>query len=255
VTGGPPRPLARADTVGPVTNATHSTGHAAADHATRQTTVHATAAMRAAWWCAIVCAIAFIGLACLVVSNRVTALDTRGIVALRSDASPGLTTLMLAASLTANGKVAVPLAILLAALIFRFGSRSDGLLYVGACLGGEVLHLALKAVIRHHRPVGISPKLTDAGWYSFPSGHTMLAVIIFGLAAFLLTRTSGRLVRALALLVAGALVVLVAASRVYLGAHWPSDVVGAALAGTAWTAICLWWATRSGLVAPARQSP
>jgi undecaprenyl-diphosphatase len=155
-----------------------------------------------------------------------------------------MTTLMLAASLVAHGTLAIPLALLLAVLIYRVDGRDDALLYASACLLGEVLHIALKALVRHHRPVGISPKLTDAGWYSFPSGHTMLAVIIFGLGAVLVSRPAPRLVRILAVACATLLVVLVGVSRVYLGAHWPSDVVGAVFAGLAWSAACLAWDTR-----------
>ena len=98
--------------------------------------------------------------------------------------------------------------------------------------------LLTKAIVHHRRPVGISPKLTDAGYYSFPSGHSMLAVIIFGLGTWLLTRHAPRLVRIVAMNAAIVLILLIGVSRVYLGAHWPSDVIGALVGGTGWTAFC-----------------
>ena len=70
----------------------------------------------------------------------------------------------------------------------------------------------------------------------------MLAVIIFGLGALLATLRSSPGVRTAALLAAAVVIVLVGVSRVYLGAHWPSDVVGALFAGTAWAAASLAWA-------------
>lgn len=208
------------------------------------------AAARVALLCAGVCVVGLAIVTIFVVCDRLTAIDTRGILALRTVASPDLTVVMLAASRIAHGTVAIPLALLLAALIARFGSQRDALLYAGACLSGEAVQLGLKAAVRHHRPTGISPKLTDAGWYSFPSGHATMAVVVFGLGAFLLTRRSTVGTRAVALGLALGLVILVAFSRVYLGAHWPSDVVGSLFAGTAWTALCVWWALRRGGAAP-----
>ncbi len=208
---------------------------------------------RAATVVGIVCAVLFAGIAAIVVWEPIVGADTAGILALRSLTSPALTTVMLAASFVAHGKLAIPLALLLAILIDRVAGHDDALLYAGACLSGEVLHLALKALVRHHRPVGISPKLTDAGWYSFPSGHAMLAVVIFGLGALLATRTAPRSVRVVAIAIATIVVVMVGISRVYLGAHWPSDVIGALVAGLGWSAACLAWEARraaSRAVAP-----
>lgn len=194
--------------------------------------------------CAVICTAALAILAGFVVANRLVAIDTSEILATRQLASPALTAVMLAASHSAGGWVVVVLALILCGLIYRLGSKQDAALYAVACLGGELLLLTLKAVIRHHRPVGISPKLTDAGWYSFPSGHSMLGVIIFGLGALLVTRRASAAVRAAAMSAAIVVIALVAISRVYLGAHWPSDVVGALLAGTAWTTACLAWSAR-----------
>lgn len=192
---------------------------------------------RRAQWFAAACAVLFALLAGMVLAGWLTPADTRGILALRAYASPGLTQALLVASLIAHGQVAIPVALAVLGALYLMGRRRDALRYFVACAGGECLMLALKEIVHHHRPVHISPKLTDAGWYSFPSGHAMLAVIIFGLGAVLLTRRSSRILRVAAVAAAGLLVVAVAISRVYLGAHWPSDVVGAVLAGLGWSAV------------------
>jgi undecaprenyl-diphosphatase len=81
--------------------------------------------------------------------------------------------------------------------------------------------------------------LVGTGNSSFPSGHAMGSAVIYGLLAYWLMRSlPGRVGRALAdgLLV---LVLAIAASRVVLGAHWPSDVVAGVVAGGAWLAVCI----------------
>ena len=98
-----------------------------------------------------------------------------------------------------------------------------------------ILNLALKQIIMNVRPHDISPKLTDAGWYSFPSGHAMMATMIFGFGAYLLARTLRGTAARRAVIAAGVTITLVVGvSRVYLGAHWPSDALGT-------YAICLSW--------------
>ncbi len=185
---------------------------------------------------AVMCGVLVVVLGILVGTDALRAPDTNAILAVRSLASPGLTQVLLVTSFIA-GRLALPFALAIAISLLLMGRRADALLYAVACIGGELLMLLIKEVVHHHRPIGISPKLTDAGWYSFPSGHAMLAVIIFGFGALLLTRSASPAVRIGALVAAALFALLVGLSRVYLGAHWPSDVAGALLAGVGWSAL------------------
>ncbi len=105
--------------------------------------------------------------------------------------------------------------------------------------GGMLLNRLLKYTFHRPRPHFDDPILALTG-YSFPSGHTMAATVLFGvLAAYLISRTRDWRPGALIILSASILILLVAFSRIYLGAHYLSDVLGAIAEGLAWLSLCL----------------
>lgn len=98
--------------------------------------------------------------------------------------------------------------------------------------GGALLIVALKALFHRARPV---EKLVPASGYSFPSGHSFMAMSFYGVLVYLVWRTSWPLpVRILAVLFGTVMVLLIGASRVYLGVHWLTDVLGGFSAGLIW---------------------
>lgn len=105
--------------------------------------------------------------------------------------------------------------------------------------GGMLLNVLLKYTFQRARPSFDEPLVTLAT-YSFPSGHTMSATVFYGfLAAYCVCRIQRPGLRVLAGLAACCMVALVALSRVYLGAHYLSDVLAAVAEGCAWLAICI----------------
>lgn len=108
-----------------------------------------------------------------------------------------------------------------------------------AVAGAMLLNLLLKQAYERLRPRFDDPLLV-LETYSFPSGHTAVAVAFYGvLAAFLVSRFYDARRRAACVIGASAAVALVAFSRIYLGAHYFSDVVAAVCSSTAWLALCL----------------
>jgi undecaprenyl-diphosphatase len=111
--------------------------------------------------------------------------------------------------------------------------------WVAAVAGGGLLDVALKAVFHRTRPTWDLPLLTARGW-SFPSGHAMGSLVAYGMLAYLLVRDAkGRRPRLAIVVGAVALVLLIGLSRMYLGVHYFSDVVGGYAAGVVWLAACI----------------
>jgi len=110
---------------------------------------------------------------------------------------------------------------------------------VAAVTGGAILSVLLKAVFDRARPQ-IVPHLVDVIDTSFPSGHAMNSAIVFLTLGALLTRTQkDRAVRVYLIAVSILLTLLVGISRVYLGVHWPSDVIAGWIVGAGWATLCL----------------
>ncbi len=106
-----------------------------------------------------------------------------------------------------------------------------------ATASAGVLDKVLKALITRPRP--LAPLYPEPG-YAYPSGHVMLAMAFFGMSAWLVLRSGAARGWKVLSLAGGALaVVLVSVSRVYLGVHWPSDVLGGFAAGAGWLSLCL----------------
>jgi undecaprenyl-diphosphatase len=141
---------------------------------------------------------------------------------------------------TALGGTAVILVVLLFAVGYLAleGRNGAAALIIVASAGGGLLSLALKEVFARERP-SIVPHLTTVESSSFPSGHSMATAVIYLtlgalLARFAIRRRSRIYVVALALTVT----LLVGITRVYLGVHYPSDVLAGWAAGLAWALVC-----------------
>jgi undecaprenyl-diphosphatase len=111
--------------------------------------------------------------------------------------------------------------------------------WLSAFFGGVAVNKLLKLMVHRSRPI-IAQQLHETS-FSFPSGHTMAATIGYGMLAYVLaTYWWPRGVRRRFLyLAAAALTFVVGLSRIYLGMHFPTDVLGGLAAGTAWLAICV----------------
>jgi undecaprenyl-diphosphatase len=142
--------------------------------------------------------------------------------------------------LTALGSPAVLVFMTLAVLgyLLILGKTHAMGLVFAATVSGQVLCSTLKAYFARPRP-DLVPHLSQAHFSSFPSGHSMLAAVVYLTLGALLARLSRqRALKLYVLAVAMLLTFVVGLSRIYLGVHYPSDVLAGWCAGFSWAVLC-----------------
>ncbi len=183
-----------------------------------------------AWLTVAVCSVvAFVAIALGVITGTMQPLDEQLMLSLEDMRSPFLNTLMQTVTWAGSYAAAI-VAIILAFLFWRVkGWRGSALRLAVAVGGAAACSALLKTLFARPRPEVI-PALTTPETFSFPSGHTTIALAFYGSLAIMLWRHDYRTVPVALVL----LVVVVALSRVYLGVHYPSDVAGSVFLGTGW---------------------
>ena len=185
--------------------------------------------------------ISFVALTLVVSAGWLGSLDHQVLLAMSSSWSEPLHPLFqLIAEL---GGLEVTSILMLGLLIYlwRGGFGADALVVL-AFAGGLVLEVLYKVALYHPGPPRAiahrdGPSITDVltgggGLNSFPSGHVVRAVVAYGLIAFVVRRLAPwPIARALAIPIAVVLIVAVSFDRLYLDAHWESDVIGGLLLG------------------------
>lgn len=145
-------------------------------------------------------------------------------------------------AMVALDRIVVPIA--LASLLFFLGFhgakrqwRSLATLAVFAS-GGALLSQLLKVLVGRIRPPG--PSLVDVSGYSFPSGQVLAVALVAGWAIYIANMTANnRRIRLSIEVVAVSAVLLVGFSRIYLGVHYPGDVVASTLIAISWLCACI----------------
>jgi undecaprenyl-diphosphatase len=153
---------------------------------------------------------------------------------IHGDTTPRMTELMFALTRIGSPLTLAPAIPALAALLWWRRLRHAAVVWLIATGGAGALVGLLKLHFRRVRP--------DLPWafvhepsFSFPSGHSVLAVVVYGMLLHICMRHLPRdWERLAALLVAGALIFGIGVSRIYLGAHYPSDVAAGYFVGAVW---------------------
>ncbi|HET9983420.1 MAG TPA: phosphatase PAP2 family protein [Longimicrobiales bacterium] len=210
---------------------------------------------------AAACVVGFAALADEVFEGDTRAFDEAILHWVGAHRSPVVDAVALEITALGNAATLVTLALTASVLLWLGRHRVSVLLLLVALVSGSALGITLKHIFYRPRPTLI-PWLSAVATPSFPSGHAMDSAVTYGTIAYLVGRlATGRLRRAVWGL-AALLVVLIGLSRIYLGVHYPSDVIAGWLAGIAWVALlavifAIWnaFADRGGAGRPARDRP
>lgn len=202
----------------------------------------------------------FTELADEVVEGETRTFDERLLLAFRTPGAPGdpvgpAWVEEMARDITALGSIVVLVFAAVAAIAYLLmvGKRGAALLVMAAVGGGALISTVLKAVFDRARP-DLVPHAMQVFTESFPSGHAMLSAVTWlTLGTLLMRMEAQRRVKVYFLVLALVLTLAVGTSRIYLGVHWPTDVLAGWTVGAAWALGC--WALAEALQRRGRVEP
>lgn len=183
---------------------------------------------------------AFALLASIIDTKIIETFDMKIIDGIQEMKEPYLTSIMRFFSYIGNTvSVMIISLIILVILYIVFKQRKELILFIIVLVGSTGFNLLLKALFQRERPT-LYTMIEEEG-FSFPSGHSMAALSLYGIVSFLLWRhIPKKMGRVVLILTSTAFILIIGFSRIYLGAHFPSDIIGAYLFSGFWLLLCIW---------------
>lgn len=181
----------------------------------------------------------FVYIASSIGSESIERFDTSIIQFVQGLEAPWLTAVLKTFTWIGSAYVVIPVTVTAFLLLyFVYHHRQQAFLFVTVISGTVLSNELLKLYFKRERPEIY--RIIDAGGFSFPSGHTMMAFSLYTIIAYILWRnvksSRGRI---LLLLFTIFMIIMIAGSRIYLGVHYPSDIVGGLAASTLWVTIAI----------------
>lgn len=172
-----------------------------------------------------------------VLEQETQSIDTRILVTIRQWHTPLLDRVMIVITNLGNPSVLLVVSLLLAAFLLWHKRRAETVTLTIAAVGALGLNIVLKDLFARSRPE-LWQRTVEVNFYSFPSGHAMMSVVVFGIIGYLLAMHVPRW-RSAIVTVTVLLVCAIGFSRLYFGVHWPTDIAAGYAAGTVWLAACI----------------
>ncbi|MBO9129466.1 phosphatase PAP2 family protein [Bacillus sp. 165] len=188
----------------------------------------------------LLCATAFGLIALLISDKKIIGFDNTIISFIQGLETPTLTSIMKFFTFIGAGLPIVFLSLAIILFLYKvLHHRRELILFVWVVIGSALLNRILKIIFHRARPT--IHRIVEANGFSFPSGHSMAAFSLYGIVTFLLWKhvksSAGRVIFILS---SGIMILAIGISRIYLGVHYPSDVLGGYLASGSWLAVSIW---------------
>jgi len=172
-----------------------------------------------------------------VLEQEAFAYDENILLWINQFSSPVLDQVMLTVTRLGDPDIVVPITCIGVVWLWWRWRWRIAVIFAITCIGGAVLSTGFKLLFGKERPALWSQLITETS-YSFPSGHALGSMVLYGFSAYLLVQrfqTYKWLIYGIATLLIGS----IGFSRIYLGVHWPTDVVAGYSIGFLWLSVCI----------------
>jgi undecaprenyl-diphosphatase len=179
----------------------------------------------------------FARLAKRVLAQQTNAFDTAIMLAIRGMHNPLLDQAMMGTTFLGDPTVLFIICIAVGVWLYKYRRRSQANTLAIALVGSLLLQYILKQLFTRERPA-LWEQFINLRDYSFPSGHAVMSLVVYGLLGYLLANHFPRqqkVITSITIL----LIFAIGFSRVYLGVHWPTDVIAGYAAGGVWLVACI----------------
>lgn len=188
----------------------------------------------------MICGLGFSLMSVLVSNSMTHSFDSNIISWVQGLETPLLTIIMKFFTMIGGGMPIVIIMIMVMAILYQFlGHRRELIFIAYVMMGSWLINKLLKQVFQRDRPM--FHRIAEASGYSFPSGHSMNAFALYGAIAFLIWKHVPTLFgRIMIIILSSLFIVIIGVSRIYLGVHYPSDVIGGYLMSACWLTLSIW---------------